>query len=74
MERQEFLDKILKSYAPYYDIEILEDAEGPLVARAAYHEHGSGYLLSKKAVLYTADKHEYVAGPHVDGAVRRRDL
>ena len=60
MERQDFLDKIIKSYAPYYDIEILEDAEGPLVAKAAYHEHGSGYLLSKKAVLYTADKHEYV--------------
>ena len=60
MERQDFLEKILKSYAPYYDIEILEEPEGPLVAKAAYHEHGSGYLLSKKAVLYTADKHEYV--------------
>ena len=60
MERQEYLDKILKSYAPYYDIEILEDPEGPLVAKAAYHEHGTGYLLVKKAELYTADKHEYV--------------
>lgn len=60
MERQEFLDIVLKSYAPYYDIETLENTEGPLVAKASYHEHGTGYLLVKKAELYTADKHEYV--------------
>ena len=60
MERQDYLDKLLKSYSSWYDIETLDEAESPLAAKAAYHEHGSGYLLSKKAVLYTADKHEYV--------------
>ena len=45
---------------PFWAIETLEDIGDGLVAKAAYHEHGSGYLLSKKAVLYTADKHEYV--------------
>ena len=60
MERRDLLEKAIQGYAPYYDIERVEDDPGSLVATAAYHEHGSGYLLSKKAVLYTADKHEYV--------------
>ena len=59
MERSELLEKVIQGYAPYYDIERAEDGDDLLVATAAYHEHGSGYLLSKKAVLYTADKHEY---------------
>lgn len=60
MERTEALERILRSYAPFYDIERIEDAEGPLVAKAAFHEHGTGYLLVKKAELYSADRHEYV--------------
>ena len=60
MERSELLEKVIQGYAPYYDIERTEDEQDLLRATAAYHEHGSGYLLSKKAVLYTADKHEYV--------------
>ena len=60
MERSELLEKVIQGYAPYYDIERAEDEQDLLRGTAAYHEHGSGYLLSKKAVLYTADKHEYV--------------
>lgn len=60
MERKDLLDRILLSYASCYDIERVEEEDGPLVVRAAFHEHGTGYLLVKKAELWTADRHEYL--------------
>ena len=60
MERNELLEKIIQTYAPYYDIERREDVTDGLVVKAVFHEHGTGYLLTKKAELWTADRHEYV--------------
>ncbi len=60
MERSDLLERILLSYAPCYDIERIENPQDELVVKAAFHEHGTGYLLVKKAEIYTADRHEYV--------------
>ena len=60
MERNELLEKIIQVYAPYYDIERFDEAEDGLLVKAVFHEHGTGYLLVKKAELWTADRHEYV--------------
>ncbi|MCR5664526.1 MAG: hypothetical protein K6G17_06580 [Oscillospiraceae bacterium] len=77
MERAELLDKILRVYAPCYDIEVIEQPETPLVAKAAFHEHGAGYVLSKRAELWRADRHEYVwfySVPHLTEAFVRESL
>ena len=46
--------------SPCYDIVRIEEQGNPLAVKAAFHEHGTGYLLVKKAELWTADRHEYL--------------
>lgn len=58
-ERRALLDDILQRYAGVYDVKICKPEEEPLQAVAAYHEHGTGYMLVRKAELWTADRHEY---------------
>ncbi len=59
MERTEYLERVLQAYAPNYDIERHDGSDG-LVAKAAYHEHGTGYILVQRAELWNVDHHEYV--------------
>lgn len=77
MERNDLLERVLVSYAPCYDIQRTEDENDPLVARAAFHEHGTGYILVKRAEMWTADRHEYVwifSVPHLTEAFFRESL
>jgi len=55
-----FLEKILKNYTSCYDIERISPAEDYLTARAQFHEHQSGYVLVRRAEMWSADRHEYV--------------
>lgn len=59
LERDAMLDKLLESYTTWYDVSRVEGQE-PLVATAAFHEHGEKYVISRKAQLWAADRHEYV--------------
>ncbi|MDO4476055.1 MAG: hypothetical protein Q4B59_04655 [Lachnospiraceae bacterium] len=66
MEKQQMvladeqIEKVLRSYSVYYDIERMDETKAPLVATADYHEHETGYMLIRKAEMWSADKHEYV--------------
>ena len=53
------LEKILTYYANWYDITRCPEEEAPMVASAAFHEHGTAYMISKKAEMWSADRHEY---------------
>lgn len=59
MERTELLDKVLDRYSTWYDVSRCEEDELPLAATAAYHEHTSGFAVSKKVEMWSADRHEY---------------
>lgn len=61
-ERSDFLETLLKGYAPYFDIERTGDdaLTLPLAAKCTLHVHSEKYFLMKKAVLWNADSHEYV--------------
>ncbi len=58
-ERDALLERILDYYSRWYDIERYEEPSAPLVASAAFHEHGTGYILVRKAEMWSADRHEY---------------
>ena len=60
MDREAFLEKVLEHYTGCYDIVRAEEAKMPLAATAEYHEHNVGYMLSRKAEMWSADRHEYV--------------
>lgn len=59
LERDAMLEKLLESYTTWYDVSRVE-GQAPLVATAAFHEHGEKYVISRKAQLWAADRHEYV--------------
>ena len=59
MERTALLEKILGYFANWYDIVRCEQEELPMVATAAFHEHGTAYMISKKAEMWSTDRHEY---------------
>lgn len=60
LTRQQALDQLLDCYAGYFDITPLPEDQAPLAAEMAFHAHTSKYVLSKKAVLWEANSHEYV--------------
>jgi hypothetical protein len=60
LNREALLERVLDIYSPYYDIQRCEEADTPMVAQAAFHEHGTGYILIRKAEMWSADRHEYV--------------
>lgn len=71
MERTALLDKILAYYTNWYDIERCDGTEEPMVATAAFHEHGTAYMISQKAEMWSTDRHEYAyffSLPVLDGA------
>lgn len=45
------------------------EGDGPLLAHAAFHQRGEGYILTKRATLWAAETHEHLfvyALPHLD--------
>lgn len=60
LTREETLQKILRSYATYYDVEECEAVDLPLTAKCSFHVHSEKYVLVKKAQLWSADSEEYV--------------
>jgi hypothetical protein len=59
MTAQEMLDKLLKAYSAYYDVERKRPAP-PFVAEAAFRSHERQYFLIKSARLSEAESNEYV--------------
>lgn len=69
MTRTELLEKILETYSRCYDVTRCEGS--PLVARAEFHERQSGYMLVRRAEMWSADRHEFAfffSVPHLDSA------
>lgn len=61
--REELLERLIRSYEAYFDIETYGDAgkDGmPLAAHCRFSVHSSKYVLVKKAQLWAADCYEYV--------------
>ena len=51
--------RLMDCYQGWFDISPCPE-EAPLTARMDFHAHSSQYVLSKKAVLWEAESHEYV--------------
>ena len=60
MTREELLEKLLKSYSAYYNIEELPETELPLAAKCTLNVHSEKYVLIKKAKLWSADSNEHL--------------
>ena len=63
LTREEMLERLMRSYEPYFDVERYEDGEKddmPLSAHCRFYVHSSKYVLIKKAQLWAADCNEYV--------------
>ncbi len=52
------LEKLLRSFRHYYDLNEYEDP--PFYASAAFHSHDTHYFLTKRAPLGEAESNEYV--------------
>ena len=59
LDREQTLERLLSAYGQWYDLTRVEDG-GPLVATGEFHEHGTGYILIRKAEMWSADCHEYL--------------
>ena len=59
MSKEEVLERALRSYMAYYDVE-RETPEEPFAAEAAFHSHSSTYFLTKSATIGEAESNEYV--------------
>ena len=59
-DKDKILEKILRSYESYYDIENCQENDVPLVAKCEFHVHNEKFVLTKKAKLWDADANEYV--------------
>ena len=59
MSKEEVLEKALRSYMAYYDVE-RERPEEPFAAEAAFHSHSNAYFLAKSATIGEAESNEYV--------------
>lgn len=57
--RNELLERVLDTYSRWYDVERCDEKDLPLAATAQFHEHGTGYVLVKRAQTWVADRHEY---------------
>lgn len=58
--RKEAAERLLKSYKPFYNINLSEEEAGEFVARCDYFEHSQKYVLSQKAELWSADSEEFL--------------
>lgn len=62
MDRDLFFEKLMEGYAGNYDIQrVEEDVQNlPLRARASMHVSESGFVLTRKAQMWSADSDEHV--------------
>lgn len=65
MNRAEFFEKLMESYTANYDIERLDPdqqpvPELPLVAKASMHVSESGFILTRKAQMWSTNSDEHV--------------
>lgn len=58
--RESAVDRLLKSYQAYYNITMCEEAQKPLIAICEFFQHAEGYLLSRKANLWSAQCEEFL--------------
>lgn len=71
MEREQILEKLLKSYTRYYDIE-REGIEAPFCARALFRSHNEQYFLIKAAKVADIDSNETVYFAVTEGLDRSK--
>lgn len=71
------LERLLRAYARYYDVNADHSAP-PFCAEAAFHSHDEQYFLVRSARLAEAESHEYVffatAETLTEADARRLDL
>lgn len=62
LTREDILEKLLENYAPYFDVDRIEEnfPDVPLAATCRFYVHSEKYVLVKKAKLWEADCNEYV--------------
>ena len=67
MNTTEILEKLLRSYSVYYDIQ-RENVTEPFAAEANFHTHDEQYFLVRSATISEAESNEYVyfANPYDD--------
>lgn len=58
--RQEAIEKLLKSYESYFNIQKCEPAELPLIAVCEFFQHTERFVMSKSAGLGAADGEEFL--------------
>lgn len=54
------INRLLKSYAVYYNITMFNDERTPITARCDFFEHSQKYVVSKKAELWSANSEEFL--------------
>lgn len=57
--REALLTRLTDTYGTWYNLTPVE-GEGPLAAKGEFHEHGTGYMLIRKAEMWCADTHDYL--------------
>ena len=60
LTREEILEKLIRSYEGYFDIERSDDFEPPLQAVCHFNVRSAKYVLLKKAELWSATSNEHV--------------
>ncbi|MCD8125878.1 MAG: hypothetical protein LUE23_12810 [Lachnospiraceae bacterium] len=58
--RAEVIERLLKGFQRYYNIERNHDENVPLAARCDYFEHSQKYVISQKTELWSADCEEFL--------------
>ena len=60
LSRGEMLEKLLRAYGDYFDIERKGEEDLPLAAVCHFHVRSAKYVLMKKAELWSAASNEHV--------------
>ncbi len=66
--KEEIVDVLLKEYARWYDVKRVNN-KGSLIVEGEFHEQGTGYVLVRKAEMWSAESHEYLfifSADHLD--------
>jgi hypothetical protein len=58
--RESAVERLLKSYQPYYNVHRFSEEEQPLTARCEYFEHSQKYVVSKKVELWSSNTEEFL--------------
>lgn len=61
INKNEIIEKVLEGYRSSYDVTVMETQGADfIVAKAQMHETESGFVLTRKAEMWSASNHEYV--------------